>query len=119
MNEDSILNDDQQELIADLCKKADITNSKTDKRANCSLEIGGLHVPIRVDDHQLLFIGARLLPNILNYLVNILPQFMYPYIVAYLQELSDGDKPITINDLFNYLIDFENGNLLDSTQAEG
>lgn len=114
-DQESILNEDQELYVADLLRKADVSMSQT--KGNCFLNVSGLQVPIKVDDVQLLFIGARLLPNIVNYLVNILPQFIYPYIVAYLQELSDDD-PVTINQLFDFLKSFENGNIFDRPQTQ-
>lgn len=97
-------NEDMINLISELLNKANVTNSKTEEHANAHLEIDCVSIPMRVDDLPLLFIGSQLLPNILNYLVNILPQFIYPYIVAYLQDLSSmRDDPITINELYDYL----------------
>lgn len=94
------------EMIDDLLNKSSVVFDKTKEHKNCSLVISGISVPIRVDDSQLLTIGAMLLPNIVNYLVNILPQFLYPYVVAYLQDLSNmREDPITINELYNYLQD--------------
>ena len=97
-------NEDMIKLISQLLDKANVTNAKTEKHANVHLDINGVSIPMRVDDLPLLFIGCQLLPNILNYLVNILPQFLYPYIVAYLQDLSSmRTDPITINELYDYL----------------
>lgn len=92
------------DLIEDLLTKAYTANVKTKDHSNCMLYIQGVELPIRVDDNQLLFIGCRLLPNIVNYLVNILPQFLYPYVVAYLQDLSTmREDPITVTELYDYL----------------
>lgn len=104
---------EMEEMIADLLKKSDVVIEKTEKHNNLDVNINGKCFPVRVDDHQLMYIGARLLPNILNYLLNIIPQFMYPYVVAYLQDLSNmREDPLTINELYNYLIDLENhGNI--------
>lgn len=97
-------NEDMIDLISELLNKANVTNQKTEKHCNSHLEIDGVSIPLRVDDLPLLFIGSQLLPNILNYLVNIVPQFLYPYVVAYLQDLSSmRDDPITINELYDYL----------------
>lgn len=104
-----------RELLDKARKSYDITNT----HKNCALEINGLTVPIRVDDLQLLFLGCVLLPNIINYLVNILPQFLYPYIVAYLQDLSEmRDDPVTINELYNYLTENNDGNIFDCAPCE-
>lgn len=93
-----------EDLIEDLLTKATTVNEKTKQYSNCTLHIQGVELPVRVDDAQLLFIGCRLLPNIMNYLVNILPQFLYPYVVAYLQDLSAmREDPITITELYDYL----------------
>lgn len=93
------------DFLDDLLSKAQIANDKTEGHKNCDLKIGDLSCPVRVDDIQLLLVGCRLLPNIVNYLVNILPQFLYPYVVAYLQDLSTmRDDPITISELYSYLI---------------
>lgn len=98
------LTDEMIMMLDDLKSKADVVYEKSEKSSNVHLSIGELSVPIRVDDLPLLFMGARLLPNIVNYLVNILPQFIYPYIVAYLQDLSQmRDDPVTINELYDYL----------------
>ena len=108
------------EMIDDLLNKSSVVFEKTGGHKNCSLDISGVSVPIRVDDSQLLTIGAMLLPNIVNYLVNILPQFLYPYVVAYLQDLSAmREDPITINELYNYLIENRNGHIQFSSQTEG
>lgn len=93
------------DFIDDLLSKANVAIDKTNEHKNCVLSIGVLSCPVRVDDIQLLLVGCRLLPNIVNYLVNILPQFLYPYVVAYLQDLSTmRDDPITISELYSYLI---------------
>ena len=91
---------EQTDFVRELINKADACNEKTSTHCNCNLTFpDGYTVPIRVDDVQLLFIGARLLPNILNYLVNILPQFLYPYVVAYVQEFNDEQESFTFHDL--------------------
>lgn len=101
-------NDEMSLMIADLLFKADKCNEKTEKGSNVHLYIGDVAIPIRVDDLPLLFLGSRLLPNIVNYLVNILPQFLYPYLVAYLQDLSSmRDDPVTINELYDYIKSLE------------
>lgn len=105
--------------IGELVEKADVVNAKTEHHSNLHLDFGDLNVPLRIDDTQLLYIGGRLLPNIVNYLINILPQFIYPYVVSYLQSLSEmREDPITINELYQYLKDFDNGNIHECTQAE-
>lgn len=107
------------DFVRDLCNKSLQVFEKTKPHANVTMSLGGFSLPIRVDDMQLLYIGCYLLPNIMNYLVNILPQFLYPYVVAYLQDLSSMRKdPITINELFNFLIDFNHGNIFDGTETE-
>lgn len=96
--------DEQKAFIQNLLDKALACNAKTESHKNVDFDIEGVRVPIRVDDRQLLFIGAKLLPNILGYLVNILPQFLYPYVVAYLQDLSNlRDDPFTINELYDLI----------------
>lgn len=118
-NEEVIFNDEMKSLIADLLNKADIIHAKTSSHSNVTVELDGLFVPLRVDDFQLLFICARLLPNILNYLVNILPQFAYPYVVSYLQSLSElREDPVTINELFNYIKSYEDGNIQFDSETE-
>lgn len=93
------------DFIDDLLNKANVANEKTNAHKNCELTIGDLSCNVRIDDIQLLFVGCRLLPNIVNYLVNILPQFLYPYVVAYLQDLSTmREDPITISELYSYLM---------------
>lgn len=106
--------------VGDLVKKSLTVMGKSKDSSNVGLKIFGATIPCRVDDYKLLYLGAYLLPNILNYLVNILPQFLYPYIVAYLQDLSNmREDPITINELFDYLINYNHGNIHDSSEAEG
>lgn len=112
-------NDEMQALVQDLVNKADVVNAKTAAHANVEVVIDDLKFPLRIDDHQLLFICARLLPNILNYLINILPQFAYPYVVSYLQNLSElRDDPITINELYNYLYSLDHGNIQQRSETE-
>lgn len=111
---------EQVDYIKDLCNKSLVIFEKSKPGSNVAFTLGGFTCPIRVDDIQLLYIGAYLLPNIMNYLVNILPQFLYPYVVSYLQELSSlREDPVTINELYNFLIAFNHGNILDSPEAEG
>lgn len=121
MSEDLNFNQEMIDYVVDLVNKADIVNAKTESHCNLHLDLDGLTVPVRVDDIQLLYIGARLLPNILNYLLNIIPQFLYPYVVSYLQGLSDmREDPITVNELYNYLISLEeNGNIHECTETQG
>lgn len=98
------LSSDALQVLQELMDKAKVCNEKTEKSANVRLLVDDISVPVRIDDIPLLFIGASLLPNILNYLVNILPQFLYPYVVAYLQDFSSmSDDPVTINDLYDIL----------------
>lgn len=112
-------NDEMKSYIGDLVKKSLDIMAKSKSSSNVGFQIFGATVPVRVDDYKLLYIGAYLLPNILNYLVNILPQFLYPYIVAYLQDLSGmRDDPITINELFDYLINYNHGNIHECAEAE-
>lgn len=101
-------NDQMKLMFDDLLNKASKCNEKSEKSSNVHLSFGDLNIPVRVDDLPLLYIGSRLLPNVVNYLVNILPQFIYPYIVAYLQELSSlRDDPVTINEIYEYLKNVE------------
>lgn len=110
---------EMEEFIGSLLSKAVVINEKTESHSNVHVDFGDLSVPVRVDDHQLLYIGGRLLPNILNYLVNILPQFLYPYVVSYLQNLSEmREDPITINELYQFLITHENGNIFNGSETE-
>lgn len=101
--------------VNDLLNKAEQCNERTEKYSNCALVINGVQHPMKVDDLQLLTVGALLLPNMLNYLVNILPQFLYPYVIAYLQELSTmREDPVTLNELFNLL---SHGNIFDGAET--
>lgn len=103
VNVERVMDDAQRDFISDLLSKARTVNEKTKGHSNVTVKIGDLDVPVRVDDKQLMYIGCALLPNIVNYLVNILPQFLYPYVVAYLQDLSDPEDPVTINDLYELI----------------
>lgn len=112
MNEEEVktngFNEQMSLMIADLLEKANTCYEKSEKSSNVHLVIGDTRVPVRVDDLPLLYLGSRLLPNIVNYLVNILPQFIYPYIVAYLQDLSSmRDDPVTINEIYEYIKNLE------------
>lgn len=110
-DEDNVISPIEQErleFVKDLLDKAAVINEKTKSHSNGDIVIDKHIMSFRVDDHQLLFIGCALLPNIANYLINILPQFFYPYVVAYLQDLSDDDNPITINELYNLIRDIQN-----------
>lgn len=108
------------DYIRELIGKSLTVMEKSKPSSNVFISLCGMSLPVRVDDLQLLYIGCYLLPNIMNYLVNILPQFLYPYVVAYLQDLSSmRDDPITINELFDFLIDYNHGTVYDNTQAEG
>lgn len=112
------MNEEAKEILEELLQKAEVVNSKTEKSANVRIVVGNVSVPVRVDDVPLLYIGARLLPNILNYLVNILPQFLYPYVVAYLQDFSAESKdPVTINDLYDFILNY--GNVQHDSETEG
>lgn len=111
---------EMKDLVNDLISKSEVIYKKSHKGKNVTVLVGDLVLPIRVDDYQLFFIGSLLLPNIMNYLVNILPQFLYPYVVSYLQELSSmRDDAITISELFNYLNSLDHGNIFNNTQTEG
>lgn len=105
MNEETklpALSDEALDYIQGLYDKAVACNEKTSGHANLTINLDGYTIPLRVDDRQLFFVGAALLPNIVNYLVNVLPQLLYPYIVAYLQELSgDIDDPISVSQLYD------------------
>lgn len=95
---------EMEDYLNELAEKASVINEKTKSSANVHILVNNFEFPLRIDDVPLLFIGGRLLPNILNYLVNILPQFIYPYVVAYLQDLSTmREDPVTINELYQYL----------------
>lgn len=112
--------EEMQEYIRGLVQKSVATIEKSQSSANSDIATDGVNIPVRVDDHQLLFIGCVLLPNIVNYLVNILPQFIYPYVVAYLQDLSNmSEDPVTISELYNFLKEICNGNLLKRSETEG
>lgn len=112
--------DQMKDYLNELVNKSLTIQDKTMLNKNCMLSMFGFDMPIKVDDIKLLYIGAFLLPNIMNYLVNILPQFLYPYCVAYLQDLSTmRDDPVTINEIFDYLIELNNGNIHLNTDAEG
>lgn len=92
---------EKTDFINELIFKAQKCNEKTESHCNVHISVEDLNIPLRVDDRQLMFLGAALLPNILNYLVNIVPQLIYPYIVAYLQDLSDEESAITISELYD------------------
>lgn len=114
------LTPDQVDYVRDLVGKSLTIMEKTKPHANVKISLCGMSCPVRVDDLQLMYIGAYLLPNIMNYLVNILPQFLYPYVVSYLQDLSTmRDDPVTINELFDFLIDYNHGFVHDDPQTEG
>ena len=100
--------DEQLDYVCQLMEKASAANEKTKKYANCDLNVDGRFCSIRVDDKQLLSIAVRLIPNVVNYMVNVLPTIIYPFIVAFLQDLSDDDQPITINDLYDIVSAIEN-----------
>lgn len=93
--------DEQITFVSDLIYKATRGNDKTKEHENASLVVDDHICYLRVDDKKLLYLGIKLLPNVVNYLVNVLPTLIYPYIIAYLQDLSDDDQPITINDLYD------------------
>lgn len=108
------------DYIRELIGKSLTVLEKSKLSSNVFISLCGMSLPVRVDDLQLMYIGSYLLPNIMNYLVNILPQFLYPYVVAYLQDLSTmRDDPITINELFDFLIDYNHGTVHDNTKTEG
>ena len=107
------------EFVQELVDKADVAIAKTDGHSNVDIIINDFSFPVRVDDIKLLYICGRLLPNILNYLVNILPQFIYPYVVSYLQSLSEmREDPVTINEFYNYLKSLDDGNIHKCTETE-
>lgn len=110
---------EMEDYVVDLVKKSLTIMASSKDSSNVSMSIYGATIPVRVDDYKLMYIGAYLLPNILNYLVNILPQFLYPYIVAYLQDLSTmREDPITINELFDFLINYNHGNIHECAETE-
>lgn len=112
--------EEMKDYIVQLVNKSLTVFEKSKPSSNVGVQVGGFTLPVRVDDVQLFYIGSYLLPNIMNYLVNILPQFLYPYVVAYLQDLSEmREDPITINELYNFLIEYNHGNIFDDTQTEG
>lgn len=119
------LTDEMKDFINDLLNRAEEARHKSEDQKNCTLSYVikdsqfDMDCPIRVDDFKLLFIGGALLPNIINYLVNIVPQFLYPYVVAYCQDLSNmREDPVTINELFDYIYNYYYGNILDGTETE-
>lgn len=124
MNEEELKNvhafsDEMIDYLRDLIGKSLTVFEKSKGSSNITMNLCSISLPIRVDDLELMYIGAYLLPNIMNYLVNILPQFIYPYVVAYLQDLSSmRDDPITIHELFDFLINYNHGNIHECTQAE-
>ena len=119
VDNDFIISDDVKGFLTDLLEKGRVTNEKTQPHSNVSLCVDDVVCPIRVDDVNLLVIGCLLLPNILNYIVNIIPQFLYPYVVAYLQDLSNyREDPFTVNELYNLIVDLKNGNILDGSKTE-
>lgn len=119
-NLDLEFTDEMKDYVKDLVKKSLTIMAASKDSSNVGLQIYGATIPVRVDDYKLMYIGAYLLPNILNYLVNILPQFLYPYVVAYLQDLSAmREDPITINELFDYLINYNHGNIHECSETEG
>lgn len=107
------------DFVQDLVDKADVAIAKTDGHSNVVISINDFPFPVRIDDLKLFYICGRLLPNILNYLVNILPQFIYPYVVSYLQSLSEmREDPVTINEFYDFILSLDNGNLHKCTEAE-
>lgn len=107
------------DFLSDLLNKASVTNEKTESHANLRLSVGDFVLPARVDDVQLFTLGVALLPNIVNYLLNILPQFLYPYIVAYLQDLSNyREDPFTINELFDLIKDLTNEHVHNDSDSQ-
>lgn len=122
MKEDSSLQAFTPEMVdyvRGLIGKSLTVMEKSKPSSNVFISLCGMSLPVRVDDLQLFYIGSYLLPNIMNYLVNILPQFLYPYVVAYLQDLSAmRDDPITINELFDFLIDYNHGIIHDNSETE-
>lgn len=124
-NKELAFMEEQIDLVRDLLDKSNKINESTLEKGKCNcglffLDGDYVKCPIRVDDFKLLYIGTRLLPNIANYLVNILPQFLYPYVVAYLQDLTsmDPDNTITINDLFDIIVSLDNGNIFKRSETE-
>lgn len=110
---------DMVDYLRSLIGKGLTVMEKSKPSSNVFISLCGMSLPVRVDDLQLLYIGSYLLPNIMNYLVNILPQFLYPYVVAYLQDLSAmRDDPVTINELYDFLIDYNHGTVHDNSETE-
>lgn len=104
--------DEAYQFVKDLLSKANICNEKTEGHANMvvTFPTNPIHVPVpvRIDDFKLWYLGCRLLPNIANYLLNILPQLFYPYVVAYLQSLSEMQTDeLTVNELFEIVLDLD------------
>lgn len=93
--------DEQFTFVGDLLYKAEHCNEKTKEHSNVEVKVGDHVCYLRVDDKQLFTLVVRLIPNVFNYFFNVLPTLTYPFIVAYLQDLSDDDQPITVNDLFD------------------
>ena len=102
--------EEQRNFVKDLLFKAVTANEKSFDSSNCFLcfyEDNERSINLRVDDIQLLYLGCHLLPNIASYLVNILPQLFYPYIVAYLSDLSTEDHTCTVSELFDLVKSLE------------
>lgn len=109
VEEIKVFNPEMEEYTRDLLVKGASALEASVKGSNLHINIAGVDRPIclRVDDVKLITIGALLIPNVFNYLVNIIPQLLYPYVVAYLQNLSElrEDDPVVINELYDYILE--------------
>ena len=114
-------NPEMEEYTRDLLVKGASALGASVKGSNLHLNIAGVDclIHLRVDDVKLITIGALLIPNVFNYLVNIIPQLLYPYVVAYLQNLSElrEDDPVVINELYDYILE-NYGHFFNCSKAE-
>lgn len=114
-------NPEMEEYTRDLLVKGASALASSVKGSNLHIGINGVDcaIDLRVDDLKLITIGALLIPNVFNYLVNIIPQLLYPYVVAYLQNLSElrNDDPVVINELYDYILE-NYGYFFNSSKTE-
>lgn len=99
---------EQLDWVAEMLDKAESAEKKTQEHSNMTLEVDGCVRSLRVDDVQLFVLACRFMPNIVNYIINIVPSLLYPYIVSYLQNLSDDERSITINELYDLVSEIIN-----------
>lgn len=121
VKEISAFNTEMEEYVNDLLVKGANALASSVKGSNLRIGINGIDSTIflRVDDLKLITIGALLIPNVFNYLLNILPQMLYPFVVAYLQNLSElrDEDPVVINELYDYILE-NYGHFFDSTETQ-